>query len=150
MGTCCPQHTPGTSRQPDTRSGLSRAQRRLLRCMPARFSTEAHCAFSPPIISMALSDCNVQYRFFDSVSTNVYRAIPASGEMGRGGHAELPALKVSTQEYQPEIRDDREDVQTRSVIHSVRLCGAWEASAFTHVVSVECPYRTHLPDHTIT
>lgn len=63
---------------------------------------------------------------------------------------ELPALKVSTQEYQPEIRDDREDVQTRFVIHSVRLCGMWEASAFTHVVLVECPYRTHLPDHTIT
>lgn len=82
VGTCCPQHAPGTSRQPDTRSGLSRAQRRLLRCMPARFSTEAHCAFSPPIISMPLSDCNVQYRI-DSLILSQQMFTERSQHLGR-------------------------------------------------------------------
>lgn len=82
--------------QQNTASGLFRAQHCLLHCTLARFSTEAHCAFSPLIIFMILSDCNVKYRFFDAVSTNVYRVIPASGEMGRGSRGGSGLQGVNT------------------------------------------------------
>lgn len=60
---------------------------------------------------------------------------------------EVLAFKVSTHEYSPEIQDDREDVQIHCIIHSVCLSVTWEASVFTHLVLVECSYRTRLPDH---